>query len=81
MMQITERKKSSFAGREEAFAAYIRILCAKYAKEEIYPKKNDLIDSMLRSIKAGRTEKESLLASKGMDRKLPKAFLSHCIPS
>lgn len=65
MMQITERKKSSFASREEAFLAYIRILCAKYAKEDIYPKKTDLIDSMLRSIKAGRTEKESLLASKG----------------
>lgn len=65
MMQITERKKSSFSGREEAFSAYIRILCAKYAKEDIYPKKADLIDSMLRSIKSGRTEKESLLASKG----------------
>lgn len=65
MMQITERKKSSFASREEAFSAYIQILCAKYAKEEIYPKKADLIDSMLRSVKAGRTEKEGLLASKG----------------
>lgn len=65
MLQITERKKSSFAGREEAFAAYIRILSVKYAKEEIYPKKTDLIDSMLRSIKNGRTEKEGLLASKG----------------
>lgn len=65
MMQITERKKSSFSGREEAFSAYIRILCAKYAKEDIYPKKADLIDSMLRSIKSGRTEKEGLLASKG----------------
>lgn len=66
MMQITERKKTSFASREEAFSAYIRILCAKYAKEEIYLKKKDLIDSMLRSVKNGRTEKESLLASKGL---------------
>lgn len=65
MMEITERKKSSFAGREEAFAAYIQILSAKYAKEEIYSKKTDLIDSMARSIKNGRTEKEGILAAKG----------------
>ncbi|KAH0615118.1 uncharacterized protein H6S33_000754 [Morchella sextelata] len=66
MMEITERKKSSFAGREEAFAAYIQILSAKYAKEEIYSKKADLIDSMARSIKNGRTEKEGILATKAL---------------
>lgn len=64
--QIIERKKSSSAGREESLTAYIRILCAKYAKDEILPKKSELLDAFVRSLKQGKTEKEALLAAKGM---------------
>lgn len=65
IMRIIDRKKSSFAEREEALAGYIQILSAKYAKEEIFPRKSELVDAFLKSVKAGRTEKEALLAAKG----------------
>ncbi|KAI5805829.1 interferon-related developmental regulator-domain-containing protein [Geopyxis carbonaria] len=63
---ILERKKSSFASREESFNKYVHILCAKYAKEAITHQKTGIVDSCLRSIKSGRTEKESLLATKAL---------------
>lgn len=65
IMRIIDRKKSSFAEREEALAGYIQILSAKYAKGEIFPRKSELVDAFLKSVKAGRTEKEALLAAKG----------------
>ncbi|KAG0637244.1 interferon-related developmental regulator-domain-containing protein [Tuber brumale] len=64
--QITERKKSSSAGREESLTAYVRILCAKYAKEEILSKKSELLDAFVKSLKQGKTEKEALLAAKAL---------------
>jgi hypothetical protein len=64
--RICDRKKSSYQGREDAFREYNGILCTKFAKEEILGRKNEIIDSCMRSITAGRTEKESLLASKAL---------------
>lgn len=66
IQKITERKNSSYQGREEAFAGYLQILTAKYAKNEITAKKSEIVESCLRSIKAGRTEKESLQATKAL---------------
>jgi len=64
--RICDRKKLSYQGREEAFAGYIAILSAKYAKEGIVFKKSEIVDSALRSIKSSRTEKEALLAAKAL---------------
>jgi hypothetical protein len=66
ILQIIDRKKSSFAEREEALTSYVRILSSRYAKEETYPRKSELIDAFLKSVKAGKTEREGLLAAKGM---------------
>jgi hypothetical protein len=66
IQRIVDRKKSSYQGREEAFAMYVAILSAKYAREEIVMKKDEIVDSCLRSVKSGRTEKESLLAAKAL---------------
>lgn len=64
--RICDRKKSSYLGREEALREYAAILSAKFAKEEITRRKSDIIASCLHSIKAPRTEKESLLAAKAL---------------
>lgn len=63
---ISDRKKSSFESREQAFIKYSRILAACYAKTQINSRKNEIIDSCLRSIKSGRTEKESLEAVRAL---------------
>ena len=63
--EIIDRKRSSVQGRETTLAAYIRILTAAYAEEEIRGKETSLITSFLKSIKAETSEKESILAMKG----------------
>lgn len=62
---ILERKRSSIASREEALSAYVRILTAKYAREEIHHKISELVTAFMRSIKAESSEKETVLALKG----------------
>jgi len=63
---IVERKKTGYQDREQALTAYIAILLRKYAKEQIFFKKSEIISSCLRSVKSGRTERESLLAAKAL---------------
>lgn len=63
--EITDRKRSSVQGREATLAAYIRILTAAYAEEEIRGKEADLVTAFLKSIKAETSEKETILAMKG----------------
>lgn len=64
--RICERKKTGYQEREQALTAYIAILLRKYAKEQIFFKKPEIISSCLRSVKNGRTERESLLAAKAL---------------
>jgi hypothetical protein len=64
--RIIERKKSSYQAREEALDRYVGLLSTKYARQEIVSQKSEIIDSCLRSIRSGRTEKESLLAAKAL---------------
>lgn len=63
--EIIDRKRSSVQGREATLAAYIRILTAAYAEEEIRGKETDLVTAFLKSIKAETSEKETILAMKG----------------
>lgn len=65
MEEILDRKRSSVQGRETALAAYVRILTAQYAEEEIRGKDAELVVAFLKSIKAEASEKETILALKG----------------
>ena len=63
--EILDRKRSSVQGRETTLAAYVRILTAQYAEEEIRGKDSELVVAFLKSIKAETSEKETILALKG----------------
>ena len=64
--ETIDRKRSSVLGREAALTAYIRILTSVYAEDEIRGKEMDLVASFLKSIKAETSEKETILAMKGV---------------
>jgi hypothetical protein len=66
IQEILDRKRSSVVGREESLAAYIRILCAKYAREEVHGKTLELAAAFLKSVKTESSEKESVLALKAL---------------
>ena len=63
--EILDRKRSSVQGRETTLAAYVRVLTAQYAAEEIVGKEGELVAAFLKSIKAESSEKETTLAIKG----------------
>ena len=60
-----DRKRSSVQGRETCLTAYVRILTAHYAEEEIRGKEAELVTAFLKSIKIESSEKETVLAMKG----------------
>ena len=64
--EILDRKRSSVEGRELAYSTYVRFLLANYCQDEIEGRTSDLADAFLRSIKAGRSEKETSLAIRGL---------------
>jgi len=64
--QITDRKRSSVQGREESLAAFSHILMAHYTREEIEKRDSELIPAILRSIKAGDSEAETVWALKAI---------------
>ena len=64
--EIIDRKRSSVQGRETTLAAYIRILTAQYAEEEIRGREVEIVAALLKSVKAEASEKETVLALKGM---------------
>ncbi|KAI9833637.1 MAG: hypothetical protein M1819_003590 [Sarea resinae] len=66
MEQLIDRKRSSVQGREESLAAYVRILTAHYAEEEIESRVRELVPAFLKSIKSESSEKETILALKAL---------------
>lgn len=64
--QILDRKRSSVQGREETLAAYAYLLTAHYAKEEIYGKLRELYPGLLKSVKSGGSDRETILAMKAL---------------
>lgn len=64
--EILDRKRSSVQGRERCLAIYIRILTTQYAEEEIRGREIELVSAFLKSIKSESSEKETVLAIKGM---------------
>lgn len=66
IQELLDRKRSSGQGRERCLATYARILTAQYAEEDIRGKEAELVVAFLKSIKAEISEKETILAMKGM---------------
>lgn len=63
---LTDRKRSSAQGREESLNAFAHILMAHYAAQQVRGRMGDLVPALLKSVKAGQTEKETVLALKAL---------------
>ncbi|KAL8689953.1 MAG: hypothetical protein Q9224_004521 [Gallowayella concinna] len=66
IQELLDRKRSSVQGRERCLASYVRTLTAQYAEEDIRGREAELVVAFLKSIKAETSEKETILAMKGM---------------
>jgi hypothetical protein len=64
--QITDRKRSSTEGRADSLNGFAHILMARYAKDDIDGHMNELLPSMLRSIRLETTERETVTALKAL---------------
>jgi hypothetical protein len=64
--EICDRKRSSVQGREETLQHFNMDLTRHYAQEEITLKINALMPNIMKSIKSGHTERETVLALKAL---------------
>lgn len=64
--QICDRKRSSAEGRENTLNAFTLDLTRHYAHDEIKVKMSELVPAVLKSVKAGQTERETVLALKAI---------------
>ncbi|EKD13796.1 uncharacterized protein L3040_005586 [Drepanopeziza brunnea f. sp. 'multigermtubi'] len=62
MEEIIDRKRSSVQGREATLAQYIHIIMSHFAYDQINSRTSELFPALLKSIKAGSSEKETCLA-------------------
>jgi len=63
---ILDRKRSSVQGREETLQGFNLDLTRHYAMEELKPRMEELLPAVLKSVKGGATERETVLALKGL---------------
>lgn len=64
--EILARKGSTILGREKCYKTYVHLLTAQYCEGEIRGKEAELVVAFLKSIKEEKSEKETILALKGM---------------
>ncbi|KAI4957297.1 hypothetical protein J4E86_005771 [Alternaria arbusti] len=64
--QITNLKRSSTEGRTESLNAYAHVLMARYARDEVEGHVNELVSSMIKSIRQETTEAEVVKALKAL---------------
>lgn len=64
--QITDRKRSSAQGREESLHEFTRLLIIHFAQREIQNRVGELVPAILKSVKGGQSEKETIVALKGV---------------
>ncbi|KAF2485291.1 interferon-related developmental regulator-domain-containing protein [Neohortaea acidophila] len=64
--EICDRKRSSAQGREECLQTFNLDLTRHYAIEELKPKTDALLPAVLKSVKSGATERETVLALKAL---------------
>lgn len=63
--QIVDRKRSSTEGRAESLNGFAHILMARFAKDDVESRVSELVPSILKSIRAETTERETVNALKG----------------
>lgn len=63
--QIVDRKRSSTEGRADSLHGYAHILMARFAKDDVDNRMNELLPSILKSIRQETTERETVTALKG----------------
>jgi hypothetical protein len=64
--QILDRKRSSTEGRELTLHAFTSDLIRHYSKPEIQSRMSDLLPAILKSVKAGQSERETALGLKAI---------------
>ena len=64
--QICDRKRSSAEGRELSLNAFTHDLMRHYSKPELQHRIDELLPAVLKSVKAGQTERETVLALKAI---------------
>lgn len=64
--QITDRKRSSVQGREESLNGFAHLLMAHYARQELEGRMSEIVPAILKSVKAGQTERETIVALKAL---------------
>lgn len=63
--EIINRKGSTVHGREQALATYVDLLMTRYSYDEIEHKTGELFPALLKSVKGGGSEKETILGLSG----------------
>ncbi|KAK1036942.1 hypothetical protein LTS16_013364 [Friedmanniomyces endolithicus] len=66
MEELCDRKRSSAQGREEALLVFSTALVRHYAADEIRGRREELVGALLKSVKGGQTERETVLALKAL---------------
>lgn len=61
---LVEKKVASVQGREELLTKVVRIMSLQYANQAIAGKERDVTEASLRSLRAGKTERENSLAAR-----------------
>ncbi|BFZ65323.1 hypothetical protein YB2330_006489 [Saitoella coloradoensis] len=61
---LVERKGSSVQGREELLSKIHKVMCLRNARSVLVGREADLLNAVAKSLKGGRTERESLLAAR-----------------
>jgi hypothetical protein len=72
--QIINLKRSTTEGRADSLNGFAHILMARYAKENIEGHMSELLPSIMKSIRAETTERETVVALKG---KIPATELCY----
>ncbi|OTA35479.1 hypothetical protein BTJ68_03797 [Hortaea werneckii EXF-2000] len=66
MNEIIDRKRSSAEGREQTLVSFISHLMRHFAQDQIKHKMGELVPSILKSVKSGQTERETVLALRAL---------------
>ncbi|KAK0251725.1 hypothetical protein LTS09_013185 [Friedmanniomyces endolithicus] len=64
--ELCDRKRSSAQGREEALLWFSTALVRHYAADEVRGRREELVVALLKSVKGGQTERETVLALKAL---------------
>ncbi|OJJ43378.1 hypothetical protein ASPZODRAFT_927393 [Penicilliopsis zonata CBS 506.65] len=67
IQEILDRKRSSIQGREEAFAAFVRLAKFHYVEEEIRTYVGELVGAFCKSIKFESSVRETTLALRALE--------------